>query len=389
MKYLFEAKLDSVLKPDNQVWAEIARAGEWKGYEAINPETGQPEKVKVVISEENLNQMISNFENEEITNKKRVDIHLSHPGSPDYSPGAVGWITKLEKREGKLFGLLNFLEEFASEIRKGKWMGFSIEALSNAIHPVSGKSIGAYLTGLGVTNRPFIRGMEFPGLESQIIGNQASAFIYLSRNEQEESISMSDKQTEKTVEEVKAAEMPEVEVEVEKPACSVCAALREKLGLAPEATDEEVLAKVEEMVGAKTEDKKEEAPAEEVQASEIQASQLASRLAFETQISTLSIQLSQVQAQAQEMKSKLDKYEESEIEAVIATGIKEGRILAGQREDFVKLAKLDKGLFNSLAVNASKKVQLGQLIPNGLASTSVKSEAESYAEEIIAKARKK
>lgn len=373
MKYLFGAKLETLLKDENQVWAEIAREGTWSGYEVIGSD-GSPTKRTVSISSKALDEMVRNFEDESVTNHKRVDIHISHPGSVDYAPGAVGWITKLERRGTKLFGLLSFLETFASQIKEGKWAGFSIEALSSAVHPVSGKPIGAYLTGLGVTNRPFIRGMEFPGL-SQINGNEAASLVYLSCND-EDLIAMSE-QKDQTKEEIKAAETVEVEKEVETTSdCPLCKALATALGK-PDASPEELAAMLVAMKEKPEEAKKEAPPAESLQASQ---------LAFETQVSNLTMQLSQVTEEAKVLREKVAAFETKEISSSIDEAIKAGKIHASQKENFHKLAVMNRELFRSI-VDAAPKIQLGQMLPSSVLAE--KSEADKLAEELIAKGRNK
>jgi hypothetical protein len=285
----------------------------------------------------------------------------------------------LEKREGKLFALLNFLEDFAKEVRAGKWLGFSIEALSNALHPVNGEPIGAYLTGLGVTNRPFIRGMEFPGL-SQINGNDETQTVYLSCN-QEDSISMTMKTENKKVEEVKAEEIavePKTETEVEvETSCALCDALKKALNM-PEVSMEELAGMLAKAIAPK-----EEAPKE---ATEVSASQLATQLSMEAQVASLNVQLSQLQSEAASAKEKLAAYEAKEIETSVSEAVKAGKILASQKDAFIKLASLDKDVFNSM-INVPGKLALGQMLPSKVEAP--KSEADLFAESIISKARNK
>lgn len=147
--------------------AEIARTGIYYGYQ------GDPEH-KLTISKEDLINMVNNFQDKTLSND--LPIYIGH-GVPNNFPGteppAVGWIRSLSIKEnlpqaiiGKTWSLLAHIEmtePFYNQYIESKSYQFtSIEAVlgSGIIHPVNGTNTGAILTGLALTNQPFIRGMK-------------------------------------------------------------------------------------------------------------------------------------------------------------------------------------------------------------------------------------
>lgn len=395
MRYLFENTLTTKLDPKNSVWTEIAKAGKWSGYEVTNPETGKSETITVEITSEMLDEMIRNFEDEEVTNHKLTDIHVSHPGSVDYQPGAVGWITKLKRKGDSLYALLCFLGDFATDIRNGKWAGFSIEARNSAKHPKSGEPIGTCLTGLGVTNRPFIRGMEFPGLSQNVLSVEPT--IYLSQDNGENN-QMSEQTEVKNAEETPAEKPAE-----EKPASPIVDALRAILSL-PELTEEEVSSMLKAanpeavkaaLVPAEAKEAEVEAQAAPAVPASIAASQLVSELtsmSLEAQVSNLSLSLSQATQKISELSGIVEKHESAALTKLIDSHIAEGKIVAGQRDGFMRLAKLDRALFDEM-IKGAPKMAMGQLVntkaEDTLSAESTEAKAASeYATKLIEAGRK-
>lgn len=138
------------------VWIQIAKVGRFAGHPA-----GPFELNEKVFAE-----IVRNFEH---VDHGQVPIDFEHACEADASDGAIpvagapaqGWVRALDNRGANgLWGLVEFLEPARSYIREGKYKGVSPSIRFGARHPESGQLIGARLTSVALTNRPFLRGMQ-------------------------------------------------------------------------------------------------------------------------------------------------------------------------------------------------------------------------------------
>lgn len=87
-----------------------------------------------------------------------VALNFDHPPMGAPRPGH-GWFMDLERRGGELWGLVFFDAEAHAGMVAAAWKWTSIEWTSDTAAPTTGANIGAYLSGVALTNDPFIQGM--------------------------------------------------------------------------------------------------------------------------------------------------------------------------------------------------------------------------------------
>jgi hypothetical protein len=144
-------------KPVSTSVIQLAKCGEFKGHSA-----GPFELTPEVFAE-----IVTNFE---ATANRHVPVDFEHgtervePESSVFQRGApaVGWVVALDNRgEAGLYGTVEWCDtEAVSWIRAGKYRYFSPAIVFGGVDRVSGKAIGAQLVSGGLTNRPFLDGME-------------------------------------------------------------------------------------------------------------------------------------------------------------------------------------------------------------------------------------
>lgn len=86
-----------------------------------------------------------------------IALNFDHPPMGQPRPGH-GWFLDVERRDGTLWGLCFFDEEAYRGMISGTWKWTSIEWSDDTTSP-HGQQIGAYLSGVALTNDPFIQGM--------------------------------------------------------------------------------------------------------------------------------------------------------------------------------------------------------------------------------------
>lgn len=92
----------------------------------------------------------------------------SHPTDGSLPAGgapAQGWTLEMEVRDGddghaELWALTQFLEPARSYVKAGQYQWASVAVTFGAIHPDTGKNIGAVVTSIALTNTPFVTGMD-------------------------------------------------------------------------------------------------------------------------------------------------------------------------------------------------------------------------------------
>jgi phage I-like protein len=153
---LTDAGAEGDTTPDG-VWIQLAKQGSFAGH----PQ-GRPFKLDARIFQ----QMVTNFKG----NKDgRLPIDFEHASEQDATSGSVpqagapaqGWIVDMALRpDGNLWAKVQWGTLAKQYIRDGKYM-----FISPAIHfamkdRVTGANIGAYISSAGLTNQPFLDGMQ-------------------------------------------------------------------------------------------------------------------------------------------------------------------------------------------------------------------------------------
>jgi hypothetical protein len=158
---------------DKPKWVHIARTGEYRGYGGGDDPFNFEEK--------HFQEMVRNFRASPVYETDALGVGNAHVVPWDFSHAseanptegslpvkgapAQGWTLELEIRNGKdgtkeLWALTEFLEPAKTYIREEKYRWASVGVYFDAVHPESGKNIGAFLNTIALTNTPFIEGME-------------------------------------------------------------------------------------------------------------------------------------------------------------------------------------------------------------------------------------
>lgn len=146
---------DDAKAADKPVWIQLARSGSFAGHPS-----GPFELNAQVFSE-----IVRNFE---ATKNRAIPIDFEHASEADPTSGSIptagapaqGWIRELKIEGGNLFGLVEWGDLARQYIREGKYEGISPAIRFGARDRVTGKPIGAKLTSAGLTNQPFLDGMQ-------------------------------------------------------------------------------------------------------------------------------------------------------------------------------------------------------------------------------------
>ena len=141
--------------PVSQSAIQVARPGSFRGH----PQGG------FVMDGETFAGIIRNFES---SKNRRIPVDYEHATEMVSAPGvlqngapAVGWITSLQLRGDDLWATVDWVDTNAVEaIRSGRYAYCSPAVVFGAVDPESGEPIGARLTSVALTNRPFLDGME-------------------------------------------------------------------------------------------------------------------------------------------------------------------------------------------------------------------------------------
>lgn len=151
---------------DRPTWVQVARGGTFKGYAGG--------ELEFTLDEQIFSQVIANFRAHPAFARRdgviAWDFHHSSEMSPssgsipERGAPAQGWVLDLDVRRGsngpELWALTKWLEPARSYIREGRYRWASISLVFDAVDAVSGKSVGAVITSIALTNTPFIEGMS-------------------------------------------------------------------------------------------------------------------------------------------------------------------------------------------------------------------------------------
>src|ERR1700722_4677204 len=140
--------------PVKLVWVQLAETGAWKGHPA-----GEFE-----MTPETFAQVATNFRNRGLP----IPFDMGHASEQPPTEGSIpqggapaqAWIHAMDNRgDGGLWGLTEWLDYVRDGIHAGKFGFLSPAMRFGSKDPVSGKPIGARLTSVAVTNRPFLTGL--------------------------------------------------------------------------------------------------------------------------------------------------------------------------------------------------------------------------------------
>ena len=204
--------------PVSQSVIQVARCGTFDGHSQGG----------FVFDPATFDVLVRNFE---ATENRRVPIDYEHATEMTTAPGvlqngapAVGWVTHLESRgEAGLFAHVDWVDPQAVErIRMGQYAYCSPAVVFGAIDPESGQPIGPKLTSVALTNRPFLDGMAALTARDPVAASLAPESVHVP---------------------TAAAVQKETTMEPEKK--SPLAGLAVKMGMDPEAAENEIIAAIE------------------------------------------------------------------------------------------------------------------------------------------------
>jgi hypothetical protein len=134
-------------------WNQVARFGEWRGHQA-GP---------FAFTAETFAEIITNFE---ATENRRIPVDYEHlsevlpKNAAQEGVPAVAWIVALEARGDELWAAFEWVDAQAVEyVRAKKYLYLSPSAIFDAVDRVTGQRCGARLTSAALTNHPFLDGM--------------------------------------------------------------------------------------------------------------------------------------------------------------------------------------------------------------------------------------
>lgn len=139
--------------PVSVTWNVIAVPGHFEGHQS-----GRPFDLNTKVFEE----IVANFHADPLG---RINVDHNHRSETlDYDDAEEGdnapaWITALEVRgDGNLWGRWEWTNPtIVARVRAGQLRYLSPAVVFNAVHPESGKKIGAKLSSVALTNKPFLR----------------------------------------------------------------------------------------------------------------------------------------------------------------------------------------------------------------------------------------
>ena len=145
---------------------EVMRVGKWN-----HPIYGNME-----ITDKDLNLFKESFDK----NVRRVDIavDIEHGETPNKG-AAAGWFKELRKDAGRLLAKIEWTDLGKENVKSGKYKYFSPEFKFAYQDAETGKSYSNVLLGGGLTNRPFIKGMQPVLLSEDIVEDITNTYRYI------------------------------------------------------------------------------------------------------------------------------------------------------------------------------------------------------------------
>jgi len=142
--------LSQVMTAQGKKVIKVPIAFEWKG--------SHPEYGEVNISPEKIDQMLSNWKTAAAGYEPSLKIGHKLPGSDRFGDEASeGWPESLYVEGDTLYGeFLPTNDQLYTDVEKRVYRYASAEIIPNAIDKTTGKEIGCVLTGVALTNEPFL-----------------------------------------------------------------------------------------------------------------------------------------------------------------------------------------------------------------------------------------
>lgn len=139
---------------DAPTWVQITTRGHFKGH-------GQG---TFSLNDKTLGEIVQNYRD---VDGGQVAFDYEHASELDATSGSIptsgapaqAWIRDMRIEAKGLFALVDWLEPARSQVREKKYRFVSPAIVWDSRHPVSGEKIGARLTSVALTNRPFLRGL--------------------------------------------------------------------------------------------------------------------------------------------------------------------------------------------------------------------------------------
>lgn len=142
------ARIDLVDANASKTWIHCAITGTWEGHPS-GPFT---------FDRNVFNRIVANFK----AQKEPAPLTYEHPnydGNGQPIP-AAGWIHALEVRSSGLWAQVELTERAAEMVRKGEYRFCSVVVAFDSTDRVTGEEIGPELYEIGLTNQPFISGLQ-------------------------------------------------------------------------------------------------------------------------------------------------------------------------------------------------------------------------------------
>jgi phage I-like protein len=131
-------------------WIHCAREGEWKGHH-----NGEFQFTRKVFE-----RIVRNFKKQ----SNPAVLTYEHPDHVGKDGLAAGWIRSLDVREGQggadLWAFVEFTPAAAEHVRAGEYRFCSVVVDFESIDRASGEEVGPELHEIGLTNIPFIDGLQ-------------------------------------------------------------------------------------------------------------------------------------------------------------------------------------------------------------------------------------
>lgn len=139
------AKLPHVSERAPKRWVHMACEGTWKGHHSGR---------EITFTRELFAAFVQRF----TATKNATAIKYGHPDGDDFV--AAGWILDMEIRDSGLWCLAEFTPPAAKRIADGEYRYCSVEFALESIDRVTGEVAGPVLSGLALTNVPFLDGLQ-------------------------------------------------------------------------------------------------------------------------------------------------------------------------------------------------------------------------------------
>lgn len=166
--------LSDVQEGTAPVWIQLGRAGTYRGHPA------GPFELNAQI----FGEIVRNFF---ATENRQIAIDFEHASEMSPTDGSVpqvgapaqGWIIDLKHDQSALWGLVEWGELARQYIREGKYKFISPAIRFNSKDRVTGQQVGARLTSAGLTNVPFLDGMQPLAAKDSNMGFAYSSHEYM------------------------------------------------------------------------------------------------------------------------------------------------------------------------------------------------------------------